>query len=141
MDEFRTSPRSRRRLFVSLAIGLVIGACLAAAWGGFRMGFERGYASGQPRWVKEDLREVAYDVGDLVELDQNGKPDIESLIDALTTTVEPPSWDDVGGLGTIAAIEAKQIRVNQTPDVHESIQRILQSIRNGRQKTRPAEPK
>ena len=82
--------------------------------------------------MKEELRDVVYEVGDLLEVDNNGKPDFDSLIDALDGTIAPPLWDDVGGPGTIAAEAPSKIRVHQYPDVHVQIAQILQAIRDGR---------
>jgi hypothetical protein len=134
MSDLSNTQRPHRRFFVGLAVVIFAVACVIVGFVGFRLGFDRGYTTAQPRRVKEELREVVYEVGDLLEPDvyNNGKPDFQSLIDALVGTIALESWDDVGGLGTIVAEEPNGIRVNQSPDVHVLIEQILKSLREGR---------
>ena len=132
MSEPANILRSHRQLFFGLMTLVFVVACVVASFVGYRLGVDRGYTTAQPRRVKEELREVVYEVGDLLEMDQNGKPDFEPLMNALDGTIAPESWDDVGGLGTIVAEESSKIRVNQSPDVHMMIEQILQSLRDGR---------
>lgn len=56
--------------------------------------------------------------------------DFDSLIDLITATVEPTSWDLVGGPGSIAPFETNlSIVVSQTQDVHEQIVDLLEQLR------------
>jgi len=56
--------------------------------------------------------------------------DFDSLIELITTTVAPESWDDVGGPGSIAPFETNlSIVVSQTQDVHEDIVDLLEQLR------------
>lgn len=51
------------------------------------------------------------------------------LIDLITTTVAPESWSNVGGPGTISFYPlGMQLVVNQTQDVQEQIQDLLQAL-------------
>ena len=117
-------------------------ACLAAFYGSYRLSFDRGYAAGQPKWPQQEVVSIAYDISDLLESDLNGQLDFDSWIDALTTSLEAASWHDTGGPGTIVADQTnKSIVVNQAPEVHEKIRGVLKSVRDGRSKTKAAEPK
>ncbi|OHB80955.1 MAG: hypothetical protein A2V98_17970 [Planctomycetes bacterium RBG_16_64_12] len=56
--------------------------------------------------------------------------DFDSLIELITTTVAPESWDDVGGPGSIAPFETNlSIVVSQTQEVHEEIVDLLEQLR------------
>lgn len=60
--------------------------------------------------------------------------DYDSVIETITTTIEPQSWDDVGGPGSIAPIEPiASLVVSQTQDVHDKIAELLTNLRNSRQ--------
>ncbi len=56
--------------------------------------------------------------------------DFDSLIDLITSTVKPQTWDEVGGPGSIAPFETNlSIVVSQTQDVHEEIVDLLEQLR------------
>ncbi len=56
--------------------------------------------------------------------------DFDSLIDLVTSTVKPQTWDEVGGPGSIAPFETNlSIVVSQTQDVHEEIVDLLEQLR------------
>ncbi|MFH1266121.1 MAG: hypothetical protein ABIK89_10365, partial [Planctomycetota bacterium] len=56
--------------------------------------------------------------------------DFESLIELITTTIAPESWDDVGGPGSIAEFATNlSLVVSQTQDVHEQISSLLEQLR------------
>ena len=58
------------------------------------------------------------------------QPDFDSLIDLITSTVKPTTWDGVGGPGSIAPFETNlSIVVSQTQDVHEEIVDLLEQLR------------
>ena len=58
------------------------------------------------------------------------EPDFDSLIDLITKTVKPTTWDDVGGPGTIAPFETNlSIVVSQTQDVHKELADLLVQLR------------
>jgi len=58
------------------------------------------------------------------------QPDFDSLIELITTTIEPDSWDEVGGAGSIAPFETNlSLVVSQTQDVHEQIVDLLEQLR------------
>jgi general secretion pathway protein D len=56
--------------------------------------------------------------------------DFDSLINLITSTVAPTTWDDVGGPGSIAPFETNlSIVVSQTQAVHEQIVDLLEQLR------------
>lgn len=76
-----------------------------------------------------------YDVRDLVTFrDKTGKPiaDFDSLIDLITSTADPTTWDTVGGPGSIQPFEREGTAViclRQTRAVHEHVGRLLADLR------------
>ncbi len=72
-----------------------------------------------------------YPVGDLFEVDNGNGPDFEFLIDLVTSTVSPPSWDTVGGSGSIKGVgEMDCLTVSQTWRQHEQVLQLLNGLRN-----------
>ncbi len=58
------------------------------------------------------------------------QPDFDSLIDLITSTIKPTSWDGVGGPGSIAPFETNlSIVVSQTQDVHDELVDLLEQLR------------
>lgn len=56
--------------------------------------------------------------------------DFDSLIELITTTIDPDSWDDVGGPGSIAEFATNlSLVISQTQEVHEKIDRLLAQLR------------
>ena len=76
---------------------------------------------------------VVYPVGDLVS--REGYPNEElddygTLIDMITSTVQPTTWDEVGGPGSIKEFpHRKALVLSQTWDVHEEISDLLTTLR------------
>jgi len=61
---------------------------------------------------------------------KTGIADYESLVDMITTIIEPDSWDDVGGPGSIAEFDnAGVLVISQTRDVHQKIGPLLNTLR------------
>ncbi|HZL90055.1 MAG TPA: hypothetical protein VFB96_16930, partial [Pirellulaceae bacterium] len=73
------------------------------------------------------LSHGVYDVRDLIE--GSGPPDFDSLIELVTTTVEPESWDEVGGPGTISEMGDRWLVVSQTQENQQKVQRLLARVR------------
>jgi len=72
-----------------------------------------------------------YDVKDLAEKDADGKlieKPYDWLVDAISGTVAPTTWEDSGGNGTIKVGSDKLI-VKQSPEVHEVIADFFSLIR------------
>ncbi|MGB6043522.1 MAG: hypothetical protein WBF93_10235 [Pirellulales bacterium] len=56
--------------------------------------------------------------------------DFDSLIELITKTVDPDSWDEVGGQGSIAEFETNlSLVISQTQEIHEKIADLLDQLR------------
>ena len=56
--------------------------------------------------------------------------DFETLIELIQTTVEPDSWEELGGEGAIDGFQGNlSLVVSQTQDVHEQIADLLEQLR------------
>jgi general secretion pathway protein D len=56
--------------------------------------------------------------------------DFDSLIDLITTTISPTSWDEVGGPGSISGFDTNlSLVVSQTQEVHEQLADLLEQLR------------
>lgn len=56
--------------------------------------------------------------------------DFDSLIELIQTTIQPTTWDNVGGPGSIAPFETNlSLVVSQTQEVHEEIRELLEQLR------------
>ena len=86
-----------------------------------------------------------YPVGDLVTTDsefrsllQAGEPtgvDFQNLTEVITSVVEPTTWDEVGGPGTVSKCgNDRMLAVSQTEEVHEQIAALLAALRRVRDK-------
>jgi hypothetical protein len=59
-----------------------------------------------------------------------GAPDYASLMRVITSTIDPDSWDDVGGPGSIEEFDnAGILIISQTWEVHQKIGPLLNSLR------------
>ncbi len=76
-----------------------------------------------------------YPVGDLIaRTDAAGQTtyDIDALIDILTSAVDPLTWEEVGGAGSIRGVEYENLQlllISQTSDVHDQIAWCLSEFR------------
>ena len=88
-----------------------------------------------PEEGDQRLSTKVYDVADLVVCrDEHDAPweDYDTLIDVITPTIQPITWDEVGGPGSISGATlgtAKVLIVSQTREVHEQIADLLAKIR------------
>ncbi len=56
--------------------------------------------------------------------------DFDSLIDLITTTIAPTTWDEVGGPGSIAEFRTNlSLVISQTQEIHEQIADLLSQLR------------
>lgn len=56
--------------------------------------------------------------------------DFESLIDLIQTTIEPDSWEAIGGNGTMREYPQNlSLVISTTSDIHDQIQDLLESLR------------
>lgn len=85
-----------------------------------------------------------YDVADLVGNSNDATDqfaDFAELVDLITATLDPSSWDDVGGAGSCQPFQTRGICVlvvSQVRDVHEQIETLLAGIRAHRRAQAPA---
>lgn len=69
-----------------------------------------------------------YPIADLLE----GR-DYDSLVDAITNSVDSKSWDVSDGAGSISEVTAsKSLVISQTRDVHDKVLTLLRSLRAAR---------
>ncbi|MFN0054488.1 MAG: VIT domain-containing protein [Planctomycetales bacterium] len=62
-----------------------------------------------------------------------GFGDFTELIELVTSVVEPESWDQVGGAGSVRPYNPKlALTVRQTPAIHDSIRNLLTDLRRAR---------
>ncbi|MCI0359163.1 MAG: hypothetical protein L0211_11850 [Planctomycetaceae bacterium] len=73
---------------------------------------------------------VAHPVHDLIDWPVDPAPlgDYDPLIDLITTSVAPESWVDVGGPGSIEALDG-WLLLSQTHEVHAQIESLLANLR------------
>jgi general secretion pathway protein D len=56
--------------------------------------------------------------------------DFDTLIDLITSTIAPTTWDEVGGSGSVEGFDTNlSLVVSQTQDVHEQIADLLDQLR------------
>lgn len=61
---------------------------------------------------------------------QTATPDFDSLVDLIVATVEPTSWDEVGGQATVKPFETTlSLVIRQTQQAHDEIQDLLAQLR------------
>jgi len=61
---------------------------------------------------------------------QDVAPDFDAIIELVTSTIAPHSWEDVGGPGAIEAFPTNlSLVISQTNDVHEEIGDLLEQLR------------
>jgi len=89
-----------------------------------------------PDEAESELTTKIYPVRDLVayRFADSGKhrydEDYDSLIDLITTTIAPQSWDTVGGPGSISSFgNASSLVVSQSDEVHRAIEPLLVKLR------------
>ncbi|PQO35563.1 general secretion pathway protein GspD [Blastopirellula marina] len=58
------------------------------------------------------------------------QPDFDSLINLITTTIEPESWEELGGPGAVQPFQTNlSLVVSQTQEVHDKIADLLEQLR------------
>jgi len=81
-----------------------------------------------------NLIDRIYPVYDLIKVKENGRKILsyEPVIDIITSTVDPDTWEDNGGCGAIAPFNGS-IVVSQTWPIHRKIDVVLAAIRKAQQ--------
>jgi hypothetical protein len=61
--------------------------------------------------------------------------DLENLLDVITSTIQPTTWEDVGGPGSVKEVDISDaLVISQTDAVHEEIATLLDALRVVRDK-------
>jgi hypothetical protein len=60
-----------------------------------------------------------------------GSLEVNELIELITSTVEPTTWDAMGGAGSIQSYKNRDLVINQTVAVHEKVKKFLETINAG----------
>lgn len=91
----------------------------------------------------ESLTVRVHDVADLVQSAAGDSPDFDSLINVVTSTVAPHTWDTVGGNGSIAphgAVGICALVVSQSFEVHEQVESLFAELRKLQKRSAKTEP-
>ena len=90
-----------------------------------------------------------YPVLDLVQVYQPGGAaalELDGLVETITTTIDPDTWDEVGGEGSIVAlVRNATLVISQTQQVQDSTKSLLARLRDARREQqlplwRPPDP-
>lgn len=90
------------------------------------------------------LSTKTYPVADLVAREYGAAlgDDYQSLIELITTSIAPTTWNEVGGPGSIQGFRnSRVIVISQTFAIHRQIERLLASLRATLQEQTAAAPK
>ena len=77
-----------------------------------------------PSALEQIAETIVYPAADLL----NPGKTREDLVDLITSTVTPESWDHNGGLGVVRAFRGALV-VTHNPNVHRKIERLLNELR------------
>jgi hypothetical protein len=62
-----------------------------------------------------------------------------NLINAITSTVQPDSWEDLSGPGSVIAVAAtNSLVIRQTRSVHREVLQLLRDLRAAKRVPQPA---
>jgi hypothetical protein len=120
-------------MYFGLGALLLFVTFLALLLGAARIGYDRGYAAGEAERKRTHVVTRIYKVADLLRT----PGDRRALAELLRDNVEPGSWDDSGGSGTIYWLEGPptELVISQAEAAHEQIaeylERLRQSLRSG----------
>lgn len=103
-----------------------------------------------PEEAESELVTQLYPVKDLVRYDpvtqreltrRSVSAEFDILIEAITTTVEAESWEELGGPGSLAPFPyADCLVVSQLGDVHRKVAELLEQVRKAKPKVRYTQP-
>ncbi|WP_425615496.1 hypothetical protein NA78x_005417 [Anatilimnocola sp. NA78] len=72
---------------------------------------------------------VLYPVNDLI-IQPNGQANFDPLIELITSILEPDAWQDLGGPGSVNALDIGSVlEVHQSLEVHQNVQDLLDGLR------------
>ena len=76
-----------------------------------------------PEAMEENMTVVRYSLQGMT-----ARPDAADAIQAITSTIAPASWDQVGGPGSIKAVAPGQVAIRQSDEVHRQIEALLATL-------------
>jgi hypothetical protein len=86
--------------------------------------------------ASSEMLTIVYRVDDLIRGKNRAGDDVddpESLVNIITETIGPTTWDEVGGPGAISSFQGTLV-VSQTERIHDEIERALTALRESRAK-------
>jgi hypothetical protein len=105
--------------------------------GGIIAGIQFGYRWGVDQRRAEACFAKVYPVADAIYVDAVSKePDFDTLIGALKSTVDPASWDSVGGPGSIQVMaqQPPMVIIAQSGKNHDAINILLAELKTARER-------
>ncbi|HEV3022050.1 MAG TPA: hypothetical protein VGX76_06270, partial [Pirellulales bacterium] len=78
---------------------------------------------------ENNLAQEFYHVADLIDPKRAGAMTIESVVEYVTSTIAPDSWDDTGGPGRVYVAPQGILVVDQTAQWHEEVAATLALLR------------
>jgi len=79
---------------------------------------------------------IAYRVSDLVQQSDGETGRFDELVTLITTVVQPDSWQEVGGNGSVAAnLPTGTLVIRQTDQIHQEIEQLFDALRNWKNST------
>ncbi|MCC9609586.1 hypothetical protein LOC68_04475 [Blastopirellula sp. JC732] len=84
-----------------------------------------------PEDAEDELRTLYYPCDDLMTKYEEHGFDFDSVIQLITTTVEPESWEELGGPGSIQPLNGGVV-VAQTDEIHYRIARLFGALRRAK---------
>jgi len=88
--------------------------------------------------AEKNVSVVLYPVHDLARVTSEPKGeamsfDFDTLIDVIASCIEPTSWEDVGGQGSIMELSRPPLlAISQTEHIHEQVQALIQRLRQAK---------
>lgn len=111
--------------------GVTLRTFLRHALGGLNLTYTlrpRGVMVASPEDAESELISLLYPVHDL--LANASAQEAQDLQSAITSSVDPDSWDDVGGAGSLQLISGGWLLVWQTDDAHDELLEFLNRLRH-----------
>jgi hypothetical protein len=124
--------KPRRWMQFGLKTLLFIVLCICGMLAGYRVGLYQGTETKR----RQSNYAQTYRVADLTDLVMTPNGTVESyttLIDLITDVIDPGSWQEVGGPGTISEFPASNsLVINQTGENHDRIKTLIAELRQNK---------
>jgi hypothetical protein len=116
----------------TLLLSVLFLSCVLSAW---RTGYRSGYRAKEEEIAENTPHVVTYDVADLVRNNRAvpSEASVAILIELIESTVEPRSWERVGGPGSISADSSNaRLVVCHFSPVHKELAELFAMLRQRR---------